>query len=69
MNGTAKKHFQTLVDPLNLTIRLRMIGCAHEQLSTMEFEQLTPKRTEKNLVTITDNGRGKTMKPNHLIQN
>ena len=57
MDGTPQIHFETLINPLGLTINLRIIGCAVQQLGAQLGENLLPHSTEKYSIPIRDNGR------------
>jgi hypothetical protein len=52
MNTSSKKYFKTLVDPLGLTVYLRVIRGACEQGGGVKFEQFLLKPTCKNLVAV-----------------
>ncbi|KAK9125435.1 hypothetical protein Scep_014281 [Stephania cephalantha] len=66
-NETAEIRLQTAVHYFTLPIRLRVVGGAPIQFSTLEAEQLTPKMAEKNFVAIRDNAERETMKADNSM--
>ena len=61
MRKTTQKGLQALVYPLSLPICLRMVSCAHPELSARHLEQLLPKLTGKDFVTVGDEGQRHAM--------
>jgi hypothetical protein len=62
----AEKHLQTLVNTLRLTIGLGVVCRASQKRSAMQLEQLLPKPTDENSVSIRDNRPRHTMQVHHI---
>ena len=61
MDETTKERLQALVDTLRLSVCLRVIASAQAKGDFDELEQLLPKKTCEDLVTVGDDGIRKTM--------
>lgn len=68
IDSTSQEHFETLIDPLRLTIGLGVICRTKLQFDVVELEQFFPKSTDEYFVSVSDNGQWQPMKLNHIIQ-
>src|SRR3569623_2507514 len=59
--------FQSLIDSLGLSVRLRMERGRHGQLRTQKLRDSFPKRTREPSVTIRDKFAAKTMQPENIV--
>ena len=62
-----KVSFQALVDPLRLTVYLRMVGRAQPQLCSSILEEFLLEMAGENWVAVRDNGSGQPVQLVDLV--
>lgn len=61
LGETAEESFNALIDMLDLTVRLVVVGRAESQFCPCRFEQLLPKVDDEYQISVRDDGAWQTV--------